>query len=107
MMSRASRSTKSKTLWSSSSCARGITPEPSASSTSARRSPGVRTDSPATTSRMPNGRSSTLADCSSTHTTGRSATEISSIGRATSMASVSARSRVSAFGTSSPSRTER
>ena len=48
---------KSNTLCSSSSWARGITPEPSASSTSARSSSAERIVSPAITSVIPNGRS--------------------------------------------------
>jgi hypothetical protein len=104
MMSPASRSAKSKTLCSNSSCARGITPEPSASSTSARSSAAVRMPSPATTSRISKGgRRRTLADPCRTHTAGHGATEIISIGRATNAASVSARSSVNAFGISSPS----
>jgi hypothetical protein len=58
----ASRRAKSKTLWSISSCARGITPSPSASSTSARSSSGDRIALPTTTSRMPNGRSKISAE---------------------------------------------
>ena len=98
---------KSKTLWSSSSWARGITPAPSASSTSASSSATLRTPSPATTSRTPNGRSNTSAERSSTQTIGRRTLEIISTGRATSAASVSARSSVSAFGTSSPNTADR
>ena len=107
MTSRASRSGKSNTLCSSSSCARGITPDSSASSTSARSSAALRIDSPAVTSRIPNGRRTSAAEPCSTHTTGRSTTEISSIGRAISTASVSDFSSVSAFGTSSPNTTDR
>ena len=107
MMSRASRSGKSNTLCSSSSCARGITPLSSASSTSARSSPAVRIDSPATMSWTPNGRRIALAETCSTQTTGRSTTEIHSTGRATSVTRRSARSSVSAFGTSSPNTTDR
>jgi hypothetical protein len=59
------------------------------------------------TSRMPNGRRITLAELCRTQTMGRSTVEISSIGRATRTASASARSSVSAFGTSSPRTTER
>ena len=55
MMSRTSRVAKSKMLCSSSSCARGMTPDSSASSTSARSSSGLRIDSPATISVTPNG----------------------------------------------------
>ena len=105
--SRTSRVANSNTLCRSSSWARGITPAPSASSTRARSSSAVRIDSPATTSWMPNGRSSRLAEPCSTHTTGLRTRAISSIGGATSEAIVSARSIVSALGTSSPSTTDR
>jgi len=47
-----------------------------ASSTSAPSSPGVRVVSPAMTSRVSHGRSRTLADRCSSHTTGHSATEM-------------------------------
>ena len=67
----------------------------------------MRIESPAITSVIPNGRSSSAAEPCSTHTTGRSTLAISSIGRDTSAASVSARSSVSAFGTSSPKTTHR
>ena len=107
MMSRASRSAKSKMLWRSSSCASGITPVLSAWSTSARSSSALRIVSPATTSSIPNGRRSSCADRCSSHTSGRSTRPITSTGRAISIASVSARSSASAFGTSSPSTTLR
>ena len=107
IMSRASWPAKSNTLCSSSSWARGITPAPSASSTSARSSSALRIESPAVTSVTPNGRRNRPAERWNTHTSGLRPSAISSIGRATRTTSRSARSSVSAFGTSSPSTTDR
>ena len=107
MTSAASWWAKSKTLWSISSCARGITPALSASSTIARSSCALRTLSPAITSWTPNGRSAHSAEVSSTQTIGRSTLVMTSIGIATAAASLSARSSVSALGTSSPNTTDR
>ena len=81
--SRTSRDAKSNTLCRSSSCARGITPWPSASSTSARSSSADRIESPAITSVIPNGLSRMPAEPCSTQTTGRRSFASSSTGRDT------------------------